>query len=119
MLGNPNQHRGKRRNRQPSKQRDIQICWANVGKSTSCHITLLQIAYTEGIDIICVQEPFTFPGSRTQNHPGYDCYAPVDSWNSKHAETREAERPRVMTYIQKEAGLKTQQQQPIQSRDLL
>ena len=119
MLGNPNQHRGKRRNRQPSKQRDIQICWANVGKSTSCHITLLQIAYTEGIDIICVQEPFTFPGSRTQNHPGYDCYAPVDSWNSKHAETREAERPRVMTYIRKGAGLKTQQRRPIQSRDLL
>jgi ribonuclease HI len=71
------------------------------------------------MDVVCVQEPFTFPGSRTQNHPGYDCYAPVDSWDSEDPEEREAERPRVMTYVRKGAGLKTQQRRLIHSRDML
>ena len=69
------------------------------------------------MDVICVQEPYTHPGTKTQNHPGYDCYAPVDSWDS--VEQREAERPRVMTYVRKGAGLRTQQRRPIHSRDLL
>ena len=29
------------------------------------------------MDVICVQEPASYPGTKTQNHPGYDCYAPV------------------------------------------
>lgn len=71
------------------------------------------------MDVVCIQEPFTFPGSKTQNHPGYDCYAPVDSWDSTEPDQREEERPRVMTYIRKGAGLKTQQRCPIGSRDML
>jgi ribonuclease HI len=118
MLGSQTRRRGIGRNRQP-RNRDLQVCWANVGKRAPCHITILQIAFTEKMDVVCVQEPFSFPGTRTQNHPGYDCYAPVDSWDSIDPEQREAERPRVMTYVRKGAGLKTQQRRPIQCRDLL
>ena len=71
------------------------------------------------VDVICIQEPFTFPGTKTQNHPGYDCYAPVSFWDSIDAAQREAERPRVMTYVRKGVGLRTQQRRPICSRDLL
>ena len=112
MLGSQTRRRGIGRNRQP-RNRDLQVCWADVGKRAPCHITVLQIAFTEKMDVVCVQEPFSFPGTRTQNHPGYDCYAPVDSWDSIDPEQREAERPRVMTYVRKGAGLKTQQRRPI------
>jgi hypothetical protein len=71
------------------------------------------------MDVVCVQEPYTAPGTRTQNHPSYDYYAPIDSWDSTEEAQREAERPRVMTYVRKGAGLRTQQRRPIQSRDLL
>src|SRR4051812_2916830 len=112
MLGSPSQHRGSSRKRQP-RSRDLQVCWANVGKSTPCHITILHVAFTEKMDVICVQEPASYPGTKTQNPPGYDCFAPVDSWDSVDPEQREAERPRVMTYIRKGAGLRTQQRRPI------
>jgi hypothetical protein len=82
-------------------------------------MTALHLAFLEKMDVVCIQEPFTFPGTRTQNHPGYDCYAPVDSWDSTYAEHREEERPRVMTYVRKGAGLKTQQRRTMASRDML
>ena len=65
------------------------------------------------MDVICVQEPASYPGTKTQNHLGYDCYAPVDSWDSTDPEQREAKRPHIMTYIRKGAGLRTQQRRPI------
>ena len=71
------------------------------------------------MDMICVQEPASYPGTKTQNHLGYNCFAPVDSWDSVDPEQREAERPHVMTYIQKGAGLQTQQRCPIHCHDLL
>jgi hypothetical protein len=83
------------------------------------HVTILQVAFTQMIDVICVQEPYTSPSTKTQNHPSYDCYAPTDSWDGIEPDQREAERPRVMTYVRKGAGLKTQQRRSIQSRDLL
>ena len=118
MLGSLSRHRGSGCKRQ-LRNRDLQVCWANVAKNTSCHITILHVAFTEKMDVICVQEPASYPGTKTQNHPGYDCYAPVDSWDSTDPEQREAERPRVMTYIRKGAGLRTQQRRPIHCRDLL
>ena len=118
MLGHPNRHRGSGRNRQP-RNRDLQVCWANVGKNPAYHMTILQSAFTEKMDVVCVQEPSTYANSRTQTHPGYEPYAPVDSWGSEDADQREAERPRVMIYVRKGAGLKTQQRRPVQSRDLL
>ena len=118
MLGSQRRPRGSGHTRQP-RNRDLQVCWANVGKGAPSHITILQTAFTENIDVVCIQEPYTHPGTKTQNHPGFDCYAPVDSWDSEDPIQREAERPRVMTYIRKGAGLRTQQRRPIHSRDLL
>ena len=118
MLDRPLRRRGNCRKRQP-RNRDLQVCWANVGKGSTSHITILHVAFTEMMDVVCVQEPFTFPGTRTQNHPGFDCYAPVDAWNDEDPDRREAERPRVMTYVRKGVGLKVQQRRPIHSRDLL
>ena len=84
MLGHQQRRRGTHyRNRQAG--RDLQVCWANVAKGQPSHITILQVAFTEKIDVICIQEPSTYPGTRTQNHPGYDCYAPIESWESTDA----------------------------------
>jgi hypothetical protein len=83
------------------------------------HTTILHIAATKKIDVVCIQEPWTHPGSKTQSHPGYDCYAPTNSWDSEDFDQREAERPRVMTYVRKGASLKTQQRRLIHSRDML
>ncbi|KAI0992832.1 hypothetical protein K3495_g15351, partial [Podosphaera aphanis] len=58
--------------------------------------------------------------SRTQTHPGYDLYAPVDSWGMDGTNCALMdERPRVLTYTKKGAGLYVQQRRPVQSRDLL
>lgn len=118
MPGHPSRHRGCRHKR-PPRTRDLQVCWANVGKNSPHHTTALQVSFAEQIDIVCIQEPWTYPGTKTQNHPGYDCYAPVDSWDQEHPELREAERPRVLTYVRKGAGLRTQQRRSVNSRDLL
>jgi hypothetical protein len=118
MLGHHAPRCGQRRYKQP-RNRDLQVYWANTGKSAPCHITALHLAFSKKMDVVCIQEPFTFPGSKTQNHPGYDCYAPVDSWDSTNAERREEERPRVMTYVRKGAGLKTQQRRTTASCDML
>jgi len=111
-------HSSRRSSRKPNT-RDIQVCWANVGKNDASHNTLLNLAYTEGIDILCVQEPSTWINTRTQTHPGFQLVAPVDTWGNGDAGQREAERPRVLTYTRKGAGLRIQQRRPVQSRDLL
>ncbi|RAL58040.1 hypothetical protein DID88_009163 [Monilinia fructigena] len=95
------------------------IGWANVGKSASAHMTLLATSFIQELDVICAQKPWTSTNSQTQNHPGYDCYSPVDSWIYDTPKDRESARPRVMTYIRKGAGLRVQQRRPIHSRDLL
>jgi exonuclease III len=105
------------RTRDLHRNKDITVCWANVGKSSPCHIAILEIAFNQTIDVICVQEPFTCDHSRTSTHPGYKHYAPVDAWEDPA--TREAERPRVMTYIRKGAGLQVQQRESLNNRDLI
>src|SRR5438045_7753285 len=117
MLGSQTWHCGTSRNRQPSKNRDLQVCWANTSKGMPSHTTILHTAATEKIDVMCIQEPWTLPGSKTQSHPGYDCYTPIDSWDSEDLDQREAKRPCVMTYVRKSAGLKTQQRRPIHSQN--
>lgn len=118
MVGHPSRPRGTHRTRQ-SRDRALQICWANVGRVSPHHITILQIAYTEKMDVVCIQEPWSYPGTKTQNHPGYDCYAPVDDWTSTNEERREAQRPRVLTYVRRGSGLRAQQRRSVQSRDML
>lgn len=106
-------NKGYRQSRKTPPPQDTQIAWCNVGKSQPAHITLLQLCFQARIDIIQVQEPWTSYPTRTQNHPGYESYAPIDSW------THENERPRVISYIRKEARLEAQQRRPVHSRDLL
>ena len=99
--------------------RDLLICWANVGKICPAHNTILNVALKEGIDVLCVQEPWTKTGTKTQTNPAFYLYAPVDSWDWEDLEQKELARPRVLTYVRKSPDLRIQQRRPIQSRDLL
>src|ERR1700742_350166 len=121
MLGSQTRHRGTRRNRPRPNPKDLQVCWVNVGRSGPSHITILQTAFTEQMDVVCVQEPYSASGTKTQSHPGFDLYAPADSWDWEKDDTeqREAQRPRVLTYVRRGPGLKVQQRRPIESRLLL
>jgi Endonuclease-reverse transcriptase len=106
-------HSGRHRSRQPSGNKELTVAWCNAHKSQPPHVALLQLCWEQGVKIIQVQEPWVGSGSRTQNHPGYQPYTPLDSW-----ETR-GEGPRVLTYIRKGAGLQVQQKRPLPSRDIL
>ncbi|RAL61402.1 hypothetical protein DID88_009535 [Monilinia fructigena] len=79
----------------------------------------LSLAFEEGADVVCVQEPSVYPGTRTQNHPAYECYAPVDAWERVLTAEREAERPRAMSYTRKAANLITQQRRNGDDRDIV
>ena len=85
---------------------DTLVAWANVGKIQPAHIALLQECYEEKVDVIHVQEPWTGYPTKTQSHPGYEVYAPVDTWGDTD------ERPRVLTYVRKGAKLQVQQRRP-------
>ncbi|RAL59181.1 hypothetical protein DID88_006737 [Monilinia fructigena] len=105
--------------RATARANGLKIAWANVGKSGPAHIALLQLAFEEGADVVCVQEPSVYPGTKTQNHPAYECYAPVDSWEQTLLPEREAERPRAMSYTRKAANLATQQRRNGKDRDIV
>ncbi|RAL64748.1 hypothetical protein DID88_001779 [Monilinia fructigena] len=97
----------------------ITVAWANVGKGAGAHSVLLQLAYENGADVVCVQEPWSSPGTKTQNHPAYECYAPYDSWEAEEATEREAERPRTMSYIRRGAAVQAQQRRGERNRDVV
>ncbi|RAL58179.1 hypothetical protein DID88_002315 [Monilinia fructigena] len=59
------------------------------------------------------------PGTKTQNHPAYECYAPYDSWEAEEATEREAERPRTMSYIRRGAAIQAQQRRGERNRDVV
>lgn len=99
--------------------RDIQICWANVARSATKHIALLNIAFDANADIICVQEPWVSTGTKTQTHTGFNLYAPVDSWEWDDMEGWELARPKVLIYVRISMDLRVQQRRPVESRDLL
>jgi hypothetical protein len=62
---------------QPPK--DLLICWANVGKIGPVYNTILNVALKEGIDVLCVQEPWTNLGTRTQTNLAFYTFALVIS----------------------------------------
>lgn len=101
------------------KPRDLQVLWANVGKGQPHHIIILELAFKANVDVVCIQEPRTWPGTKTQTHPSYDWYSPVHAWHKTDELEHNAERPRVLTYVRKGAGLRTEQREPIKSRDML
>jgi hypothetical protein len=121
MLGSQPWPCGRRRNRKPLRNKDLQICWANTRRAQAPHIAALNLAAAEKVDVVCIQEPWTYSGSKTQSHPQYDCYPPIDTWDWEinDTEQREAVRPRVMTYVRKGGRLLTQQRRPTPSKDML
>ena len=114
-MGTP--HRNNGSNNTLHRNSQLQISWSNVARSSPCHIAALQLAWDAEIDVICIQEPFTFVGTKTSSHPGYNMISPVVSWNDP--QTLEQDRPRVLTYIRKTPGLKADIIHPRLSRDLL
>jgi ribonuclease HI len=118
MLGHQHTPSASNRQRQPRQQRNqLRICWANVGRSSPCHITILEAAFQKDMDVVCVQEPFTCANSRTSTHPGFRHLAPISTWDAPNA--LGATRPRVMTYIRKGCHLKLQARQSLDHPDLL
>ncbi|KAK2797268.1 hypothetical protein FQN51_008719 [Onygenales sp. PD_10] len=55
----------------------------------------LQLAFKQECKIICVQEPYTFPSTKTLNHPSYNCYAPLNHWDSTDTAQRELKHSQV------------------------
>lgn len=100
-----------------ASRRDLRVVWANTQKSQPAHSGLLSLCHREGIDVIHVQEPHTFAPSRTQNHPSYDIFTPVQTWNRDATLTQD--RPRVLSYVRRRPGLKAEQPPGSESRDLL
>ena len=118
MLGHPHTPSAYNRQQQPSQQgNQLRICWANVGRSSPCHITILEASFQKGIDVVCVQEPFTCANSKTSTHPGFRHLAPISTWDNPHA--LGATRPRVMTYIRKGCHLRYQARESLNHPDML
>lgn len=96
----------------------IKIFQANVDKCQESHSAALNLAYTEGFNVVILQEPNTSFNQqkglcRTQHHPGFTCFSPVDHWNSNDT------RPRVMTYVKIDKSIRAEQLAPTRHRDLL
>ncbi|KAH7115739.1 hypothetical protein B0J13DRAFT_487644, partial [Dactylonectria estremocensis] len=53
------------------------------------------------------------PRCLTKTHPAYDTCSPVEAWESNST------RPRVMTYVRRDAKLLADQNRPYISRDIL
>jgi hypothetical protein len=107
------------RDEQQDQPCSLLICWANVGKIGPAHNTILNIAFEEGIDVLCVQEPWTNTGTKTQTNPAFHVYAPAESWDWEDLDQKEVVRPRVVTYVRKSPDLRVQQRRSVHSRDLL
>jgi exonuclease III len=80
---------------------------------------MLQIAYKQDIDVLCVQELWTQASTQTQNYLGYDSYALVNNWEQDNKKEYNVIRPRVLIYIRKGLGLRVQQRRLVPSKDML
>ena len=102
------------RNRTPPKT-TLKIFQANVDKGEEAHSAALQLAFQEGYNIVLIQEPNTSYNAhkdlcRTQHHPGFLCFSPVDSWNNNLT------RPRVLTYVRIDRKIHAEQLLPARHR---
>jgi hypothetical protein len=99
-----------------SKNKDLRVFQANVGKLSPAYDCALALADAERYDIVLLQEPWTgFKHLRclTKTHPAYDAFSPIDSWDSI------AIRPRVITYVRRDLKLIADQKRPVPTRDIL
>ncbi|OAA57839.1 reverse transcriptase [Akanthomyces lecanii RCEF 1005] len=105
----------RRHNAQPVT---IKFFQANVDKGKEAHSAALQLAFLEGYNVVILQEPNTSYNKqkklcRTQYHPGFLCFSPVDFWHNNDT------RPRVMTYVKIDRKIQAEQITPAKHRDLL
>lgn len=105
-------YRGRQRRAGPPPTRDLKVAWVNVGRRQGAHEAALGFLWLAGADVIQIQEPAWWPGTRTKSHPGYERFDPVDTWDSL------ADRPRVMTYVRRKPDLRANPLQQV-SRDIL
>ncbi|KAK7177446.1 RNA-directed DNA polymerase from transposon x-element, partial [Paraphaeosphaeria sporulosa] len=98
-----------------SDHEDTSMSDNNNSRSAPCHTAALEHAFQEDIDIICIQEPATWPGTRTSNHPSYNLHPPTTGWDDP-AEW-ETLRPRVLIYTRKGSRLQTHTTDAPQDRD--
>ncbi|OAA34233.1 reverse transcriptase [Beauveria brongniartii RCEF 3172] len=102
----------RRRDQSPPKRRmTTRIFQANVDKGKEAHSAALQLAFLEGYSVVILQEPNTSYNKqkqlcRTQYHPGFLCFSPVDSWSTNDT------RPRVMTYVKIDSKIQAEQISP-------
>lgn len=103
------------RRRRDAKPAALVIAQGNCGRAPDTTGAFLQLCYTFRVDVVLVQEPWYGRQGycKIQNHRYYTPYLPVDSWQG------DDDRPRVMTYVLKNANLKARQFRPQQTRDLL
>ncbi|OAA61592.1 Ribonuclease H-like protein [Akanthomyces lecanii RCEF 1005] len=99
------------------------IFQANVDKEQEAHSAALQPAFLEGYNVVILQEPNTSYNKkkelcRTQYHPGFLCFSPVDFWHNKDTHPRDT-RPRVMTYVKIDRKIQAERRTPAKHRDLL
>jgi hypothetical protein len=98
-------------NRKPNRAWNLWVLQVNVRRSWPVHKCALETAFQSKADIILIQEPATFTlHHRTQAHEAYRTLVPQDTWPT---------RPRVMTYIREDSGLKAIQLSSGLSSDLL
>lgn len=97
-----------------NKARPINILSLNVVKGSTNHEIALNEAHLSLIDIILIQDLYiSNDRSRriTKKHPNYEVFSPIDDWTSI--------RPRVITYVRKNLGIRAEQVRPNLSGDLL
>lgn len=95
-------------------ERPITILSINVGKGATNHEIALNEAHHSSIDIILIQEPYISndrPRRITKKHPNYEAFSPIVDWT--------VIRPRVITYVKKNIGIRSEQAQSNISGDLL
>ena len=97
-----------------NKASPITILSLNVGKGSINHEIALNEAHLSSVDVILIQEPYISNDcSRriTKKHPNYKAFSPIDDWTII--------RPRVITYVKKNIGIRSEQLQANISGDLL
>ncbi|KAI1001738.1 hypothetical protein K3495_g6468 [Podosphaera aphanis] len=80
----------------------------------AAHEIALNEAYSVSADVILIQEPYILKERArriTKRHPSYITFSPIDDWTST--------RPRVLSYIRKDAPFLVDQGYTTQSGDLL
>lgn len=86
-----------------TRPRSIHILQANIGRSGQAHDIALSLGNQEKAHVIAIQEPWIFQDlgrKTTKRHPNYELFAPTDTWQP---------RPRVLLFIRKNMGFKTEQ----------